>query len=540
MRIYYPGKAPVSETNAATFRPEQITAIKKMIAEVTEPGKSKAVLCGAGMGSGKTAVTVEVILKTNPKRCLIVGPKDAFPQWQKVLIEQTPASEPIRPMLRIDSTIAGKAHLAKLLKGDEGLFYVGLEMLRAQDWEMVPGKSYPTSEYTQWLLGPRAPKYIGEAPVVAKQKNTYSKMKKVDLLISDESHRHSNQKSASIKTMRDIPAVAKIALSGTFFGNRFENAWVMATWLWGKEFAGSKIIFEILYCTKEPIMTKDGRKQITSPSGHPLSKVVSEKDPGKYVKTLPCYVFIPTPVGAVPKSEIVKVKLSTEQQRQYDEMASQSLTWIQTKFGTKHEPLVADLPIVQRLRLRTAALGAMTLIPALDEEGTDSITFSPDCDSTTLNIAYKVLHRPEWVGQKVLILTHSKQFANEAARRIGKKYRVALKTGDVTSKEWEADKASFMRPVSETDSVQYLVAVISAVGTAMDGLQANCSKVLWLSEDENNVNNIQASNRIWRDGFTRADYESVKIVQMGTIAEGVLAKNNAHKIRTLDSIQGIK
>ena len=236
----------------------------------------------------------------------------------------------------------------------------------------------------------------------------------------------------------------------------------------------------------------------------------------------------------------MKVKLGVEQARQYEQMEKQSLAWIPSTASADHEPLLADLPIVQRIRLRTAALGAMTLIPRLTEEEADKVTFAPGCKSSTLDAAYEIMHRPEWAGQKVLILTHSKPFAVETARRIGLKYRVALKTGDVSSVQWEMDKASFMLPVSETDSVQVLVAVISAVGTAMDGLQANCSKVLWLSRDENTTNNLQASNRIWRDGVDRDSYEGIEIVQSGTIAADVLRNTRAIGIGIGDSVAGLR
>jgi hypothetical protein len=182
----------------------------------------------------------------------------------------------------------------------------------------------------------------------------------------------------------------------------------------------------------------------------------------------------------------------------------------------------------------------MTLVPGATDEDSDSIRFDPGCKSSTLDAAYHVLHRPSWVGKKALILTHSKQFAIEVARRIGQRYSVALKTGDTKAAVWDVEKQRFMQKVSETDSIQYLVAVISAVGTATDGLQANCAKVLWLSEDDNNVNNIQGANRVWRDGVSLPDYEAVKLVARGTIAEGVLKKNKAHKAHTMASIQGTK
>jgi len=182
----------------------------------------------------------------------------------------------------------------------------------------------------------------------------------------------------------------------------------------------------------------------------------------------------------------------------------------------------------------------MTLVPGASEEDPDSITFLPGSPSSTLTEAYHVLHRPSWEGKKALILTHSKQFAIETARRIGQKYTVALKTGDTPSAAWDEQKTRFMLPVSETGSIQYLVAVISAVGTATDGLQYECSKVLWLSEDDNNVNNIQGSNRVWRPGVDLEEYEAVKLIARGTIAEAVQKKNKEHKEYTLDSVAGTR
>lgn len=528
MRIHHPD--PSAPAGTPTLRLDQLEAIYRIKREVTEPGRSKSVLVGAGMGSGKTVVSVEVILKTDPNRCLIVGVRDAYSQWSKTLKEQGGT----RPLQRIINTPDGRENLRRLVDGERGIYYVGLEMLRAQDWEVV-------SE--TWSIGPEIVKMFGGAingsgeQKIKKQKHTYTDMEPIDLLFSDESHKHSNQQSASIKTMRTIPAVAKVALSGTFFGNKIINAWTTCTWLWGKKIIGGKGAFERDFCIVEPLISKSGRP-VTTPGGFPLTKNLGERNPGEYVETLPCYVFIATPIGDVPDPEIVKYDLGAEEQRQYDEMLDQSLTWIPTAISSVREPLVADLDLTQRLRLRTAALGAMTLIPSPGEGVSDKITFSPGGKSEALNAAYKVLHRPAWVGKKALILTHSKPFAEEIARRIGKKYSVALKTGE--TKNWDDDKDRFMLPVSETDSIQYLVAVISAVGTATDGLQAQCAKVLWVSEDENNVNNIQGSNRVWRDGVDLDEYESVKLVARDTIAEGILKKNDLHRGSVLDSVKGSK
>jgi hypothetical protein len=533
MKINYPG-SPESVAGGPTLRLDQLEAIYVIKREIAEPERSKNVLVGAGLGSGKTVVSVEVIRMLNPDRVLVVGVRDAYGQWAKAFKEQGVT----RPLLRINNTIPGMDNFAKLLDGDDGIFYVGLEMLRAQDWEKVSETNYVPDHISKSFGLP--PDVEGTTIEEIRQKHIYRRMKKVDLLFSDEGHKHSNQSSNSLKTLKEVRATAKVALSGTFFGNKFINAWSLTTWLWGKPVIGTKGAFERDYCIQVPVMSKDGKKQITSPGGFPLTKIIGERNPGDFVETLPCYVFIATPIGDVPEPEIVKVGMRPEQKRQYEEMQRQSLTWIPSSVTKKRAPLVADLDLTQRLRLRTAALGAMTLIPGEGDGDSDKITFDEGCDSSTLDAAYHVLHRPTWIGKKALIMTHSLPFANEVARRIGKKYTVALKTGETTSKRWDEEKARFMLPVSETNSIQYMVAVISAVGTATDGLQTNCAKVLWLSEDENNVNNIQGGNRVWRDGVIIEDYEGIKIVQKDTIAEGVLKKNDKHREGLLDSVAGLK
>lgn len=539
MRILYPGPInPPGCKTPPTLRLDQVEAIYRTYNEITEPGRSKAVLIGAGMGSGKTVVSVEVMLRSDPKRCLVVGVRDSYNQWRDCVRDQSMGS---RRIMRIDKSTPGAANLEHLLNGDDGWYFIGLEMLRAQDWEKVSETITIPADIRAMFGYTEAEAEKQQTSI--KQKHTYKNMKPVDLLISDEAHKHANQKSKSLETLEEIRATAKIALSGTFYGNKFINAWSLTTWLWGKNIIGTKGSFEKNYCVVEPIMSKPDPKtgeqiQLTTPGGWPLTKIVGEQEPGEFVETLPCYVFIATPIGPVPKPEVVKFPLAREQQRQYDEMLEQSLTWIPTEISSVREPLVADLDLTQRNRLRTAGLGAMTLVPSGDPDKSDTITFSKNCESSVLTEAYNVLHRPTWVGKKVLILTHSRPFADEVARRIAQKYTVALKTGKVKSKQWESDKARFMLPPSDPMSIQYLVAVISAVGTATDGLQANCAKVLWLSEDDNNTNNMQGANRVWRDGVDLDEYEAVKLVPRNTIAEGVLKKNDTHRKGVLLSVKG--
>lgn len=543
MRIFYPG-APDAKPDSPIFRPDQLVAIDRIVQTITKGDKTEGIyastyhsaLLAAGMGSGKTVVTIETILRTRPKRCLIVGVRDAYDQWAEALRDQQHGRGKRPELLRINATATGQANLVRLLSGENGIYYIGLEMLRSLDWKRIT-KTVKADPALKAIMGDLIPDE--EEITTSQHAQTFADMPRLDLLVSDECHKHANAKSKSITTLESIPARAIVALSGTFFGNKFENAHTLTRWLWDEDVVGTRRAWEHRWVSKAPVLDKEGKQVYVFQRGRrmAITKIIGERNPGEFVKTLPCYVFIETPIGPPPKPEIVKVSLTREQRRQYEEMEEESITWIPTILGSGEEALVADMTLVQRIRLRTAALGGMTLVPGKDDDDPDSITFLPGAPSSVLNEAYHVLHRPSWVGKKVLILTHSKPFAIETARRIGTKYSVGLKTGD-TSASWRDVKRRFMLPFPETDSIQYLVAVISAVGTATDGLQKNCSKVLWLSEDENNVNNVQGANRIWRSGVDLDDYEAVKLVPRDTIAEGILVKNDGHRVRMMDSITG--
>lgn len=505
---------------------EAITRMKQELLGDAESGATHAVLVGAEMGSGKTIVVTEAMLavlasiqgQSAPNwRVLIVGPRDVGEQWFATIEAQSVGeiswdSGLLKP---IDTTKEGEQNLTALMSGTvPGVYYVGLELLRSRGAE-----------------------------------GRYKSMPELDLLITDEAHRHSNRASQGVKIMRTIPTARKVALSGTFFGNRFDNAHTVTRWLWpeARQENGYWVIDPSLsvwlhkWARVEVQVSKSGRVVRNPRNRMPISKVVGERKPGAFVQTLPCYVFLKSPVGDPPPPTRIVVRMSGEQRRQYKEMESQSLAWLVSETGTR-EPLVADLPIVQRIRLRTAALGEMSLVPAITDDGADSVDFAPGSRSNKLNALGKLLlDDPEWVGQRALILTHSKKFAEEVVRRIAKKYpgQVAQKSGDTKKQEWRDIKSRFMRPLTgEPTDLLYLVATHSAVGTGTDGLQFECSRVVWLSRSENNTDNMQSAQRIWRRGVDIEQYRAVEFVSEGSIDEEIEIRTDHHREQTLASIRG--
>lgn len=508
---------------------DQVEAIQRMMNELLEPDKTQAVLVGAEMGSGKTIVVTEAMLKVIEHldgqqygaRILIIGPRDVADQWFGTIEAQSDGAVSWDSGLlkRIDTTELGAMHMTQLMSGTSpGIYYIGLELLRSRGAE-----------------------------------GRYKSMPELDLLVTDEAHRHSNKTTAGAKIMRTIPTARKIALSGTFFGNKFENAHTVTRWLWPevRREDGYWLIEPALntwlarWGRVERVTSKSGRLVMNPRTRQPIMKVTGERDPGAFVDSLPCYVFLKSPVGDPPPPKRVLVPMTGEQERQYREMETQSLAWLVSETGTR-EPLVADLPIVQRIRLRTAALGEMSLVPGLDENP-DSVEFAPGSRSNKLNALGQLLlgtapwAEPDWAGQRVLILVHSKSFGEEVVRRIAQKFpgQVAQKSGDTKPNDWRAIKRRFMMPLTgEPTDLLYLVATHSAVGTGTDGLQFECSRVVWLSRSENNTDNMQSAQRIWRRGVDMESYRAIEFISRTTIDEEIETRTNAHREQTLASIRG--
>lgn len=80
-------------------------------------------------------------------------------------------------------------------------------------------------------------------------------------------------------------------------------------------------------------------------------------------------------------------------------------------------PLAADLPIVQKIRLRQMTLGEVCF------NGDDETDFAIDCRSAKLDACEKIIERHP--GEKILFWTDSRKFAQVAAKRLSKPGRLA-------------------------------------------------------------------------------------------------------------------
>lgn len=477
----------------------------------TEP--SKSALIASAMGSGKTLLASEVVIRLGLKRVLFCGVKDTFAQWRDRLAAQSDGELRLR---RMDATKAGELAFAEFLAGVAGHYFVGSQFLTTRDWEQVPALDVDGNR--QWkkttndpddptlllVENPQiGPRLLPVLVTKAQQKKIYLKMAPVEMIVFDEVHVIANRKSAGRKTVASIKTEWRLAMSGTFAGNKFENAWSITRWLWKELIPGNFGNWKQEWCTTQTIHL---------PRGASTEKVTGERNPGQFVLTLPCYIRQEA-AEQPPAPVIVTVDLSTRQREQYDELERELLVWLDTH-DKGQDVLVADLPIVLRSRLRTATLAEM----AFDQNG--DVNFAVNCESSKLTALRGVLDF--WGAQPVLIYTDSKRFAKvTVARMRAAGYSVAEWSGDVTSKERDQIKARYL-----AGEIQYIVAVIAAFSTGLDGFQRVTNKIVWLSESESGMVNDQAVARAFRPGMTSANggFQHVSIQARDTYDENIFGR----------------
>ncbi|MGO2150837.1 MAG: SNF2-related protein [Microbacterium gubbeenense] len=508
-----------------TPRPDQEEAIALALAQVG-PDQSNGCLIGDDMGFGKTIQGAEIAARGQRDfgwtRALIVALPDTHGQWKERLALQSDGA--IQARIMNGTTKEGKANLQAFLKREPGFYIAGSHYLAAQDWE--------TKEMADGT-NKRVRKHIFERATRGRE---------IDAILFDEVQAIANRKSKTRQTIYSIKANLRVAFSGTWFLNKVENMWSVAKWLWQGRNPATDEFYVISsfstwrerYLVSEPVRNKKGQV-VRDENGKARDAVVGERNPGEFAATLPAYIRRENEDQA-PEPTIVRVDPTPEQQRQIEELNRDLMTWVNGWDGDQM-PLVVDLPIVLRTRLRQATIAELSIEPAIavleaasGPEGamTDALRdaydqvdervyFADDAASAKLGALRGIVDGP-WAGQPVGIYTDSKigaHFIVERMKRAG--YDARAWTGDLTRKERDELKADFI-----AGKFQYLVGTIQSMGTGIDGLQTACNKVAWVSKaDGNSALNAQALARYFRHGRTleNGGFAQVELVMTGTVDE---------------------
>lgn len=404
---------------------EQAEVIARMASEPT-----RAALSAAGLGTGKTLMLVETAKALGASTTLVSAPLHTRYSWQDTFQRQG-----IADFRWINnSTKAGRAALADLQWGRPGAYFMGRELARLMDWSEV----------------------------------------RPDMVGHDECHSFASSKSRGFKNAMRLESGFTLAQSATWFGASFANAWTMARVLWPDRSDAGDIADRSFYRWQarwcETVFDNFAPMQ---------RRVVGEKNPGEFVKALPCYIHLPSRMDeatVVP----VYVDLSPRQRKMYDDMERQGVAWLD------EHPLAADQPMTQRIRLRQLTLGECSI----NEEG--EVVFAPDARSTMLTALTEMLDN---LGdEKVLIVTDSAKFARLVASRIPSAFAW---TGDKKEREREEAKQQFIY-----GDLKYIVATQAAISEGTDGLQLACHIGIELSRSDQAVLGEQVVGRLNRTGQT--------------------------------------
>lgn len=542
--------------------------VETTLAEHREGGSMGAVL-GDDMGFGKTTQGAEIILRGIArfgwKRVLLIALPNTHGQWENRISLQADGQTPL-PIRIMNGTKGGRDNFERFMKHEPGIFIAGSAFLQEKDWESRPelddegrriqktDKKTSLPEFVERPLGP----YQGELVLVPRpegeigpaevprvehratrpgvigpasepawkmksvRKHVYDRFsrKPLDATIFDEVQLIANRKAKGRQTILSIKSAFRVAMSGTWFNNKVENQWSIARWVWPGTDAEGKPWVETnfsrwseRYLLREDVLGRGGRA-IESPHGGTVKKVTGERIPGEFAASLPCYIRREN-ADRPPQPLTLKVDPLPAQRQQMTDLEADLMTWVAGWEG-QEAPLVVDMPMTLRMRLRQVAIAELSL-DVDPTTGEERVFFADDAQSAKL-APLRHLIEERWAGQPVGIFTDSKigaHFVSGRLRRAGLK--VGTWTGDLSMKEREELKAAFI-----AGQFDYLVGTIQSMGTGVDGLQTRCSKVVWISEADGNPSlNEQALARYFRQGRTHEHgaFEHVRLICTDSVDE---------------------
>lgn len=433
-------------------------------------------------GAGKTLVTVETLKNLKPDVTLVIAPPSTHrTAWARTLRRQGVAQD----VLPLGGNAKGKRNWEALKWGKPGVYITSAQWFTRTDWRGIA----------------------------------------LDAMVVDEVHmlgKYGNEGQKKLVGSRARPGLTapiRIALSGTPFRNNFENAWTVARWVEPRSISAEYWMWRATECL--------GKYDHFAPQN---MKVIGEKEPGKLASSLTCYVahYQRTrccdyhPDGflahlADPIRIERDLKMTTDQAKFYASMEKTYLGYLTTPGDDGKLPVIAEFPITARGMLRFCALA----LPSYNPEA-ETLYFEEDCPSPKLDALIEDLGKLD--GDRVLVFTHSKQFAHVATKRLGDAgYKSLAWTGDLSKKRRESALAEFL-----DGGIDVIVGVISAMGTGTDGLQEAAYNVAWLSVDDDASNNIQGIGRLDRLGqthqVTMIEYRMERTFDVGHLDKQIQAQ----------------
>lgn len=434
-------------------------------------------------GGGKSLLAVETVLRSGHHTrgaVLVIAPKSTFKKTWELTLQRQGGIMP----RRINSSKAGKEAELDLRFNTPGVYLINHELFARRDWGDL----------------------------------------QIELCIVDECHKMSNyalvtknKRTSGAWRLVHFKAKRRLAMSATPYRNKFENMWTILRWLYPDDNQAGGLADRSFWRWADDncIVEQD----------YFAGKVVrGEITPGRLVSRIPCYIYHAKrnaccqwhPNGFMdtdePEQIVRTVELTPAMKKAYTQLERDLVTWL------GDNPLVVELPIVMRTRLRQMSLGSLTV------NDDDSVTYAVDCESPKYD-DLKLVLEDEIPDEPALVVTHSREFAvvlAEKLRRDG--YTVAEWNGSLSQKQRDAEGERFAN-----GEARVLVATIASLGTGTDFLQHVTSTIIWLSRTDDPTENKQTEGRLDRMGAL-GRVTSIEIQAEGTYDENILSKDIQHAL----------
>lgn len=401
---------------------------------------TRAALNGSDVGTGKTIMATCAALEMGAKLTVISAPLHTRYGWHDTIMRQTGYEANFHWVNSKNK--AGREAMSNLQWGKPGFYFLGREYARQQDWSDI----HP------------------------------------DLMVHDEAHSFQQRFSKGFKTAKTIDAGYTICQSATWYGSDFSGAYTAPRLMWPKIVPRSFWLWVDQWCVTDYDHFAPANKRITG-----------EKIPGAWAESLPLYINLRNQ-QTEPKVIPIYVDLSPRQRTIYNQMERDGVAWL------RENPLVAELPIIQRIRLRQITLAECDISP--DGE----VVFPEDAKSSKFDAVKELLS--DLVGEKVLMATDSAKFARFIGGHLDSSFAW---TGESKEHERVSAKADFM-----DGPLRYIVATQASISEGTDLLQTNCHILVELSRSDSPVLNQQMIGRLNRRG------QSKQVIVYQILARGTL------------------
>jgi SNF2 family DNA or RNA helicase len=416
------------ETDTVTLYPYQQEAVERMIA-------SESFLLADEMGLGKTVCALWEIRERGRtqgvNRVLVVCPKSVISVWQD--------------------------HIEWLLPKAE-VYSSAQEMARR-----------PLGQHIQFV--------VTNYEQVRINNSAYLKVF-WDYVISDEAHYLKNRKALRTRATKRLRAKYKRALSGTPMVNRPDELWSILNWLYPSKFKSYWRYFEYFVRYVQLVGPHGSYKKIVGPKNTSELKEILEPFMLRRLKR--------DVLKELPEKYYthLKVEMSPQQRRAYEEMRKESLAWVGAH---EDEPVPAPMVVARLTRLRQFAAA----YAFRDDEGNMRMA-EPSCK---LDALMELLEDTE---EPIVVYSQFKQMIKMAERRLdAAKVPYVSLTGDTPN----ADRGRLVERF-QSGKARVFLGTTKAGGVGITLHRA--STVVFLDRSWSPADNLQAEDRLHRIGQKNA------------------------------------